>query len=442
MEDNFLSALADIIHENNHIKPELYEELDVKRGLRHKNGTGVLVGLTKVGSVHGYQIANGEKIPEKGRLYYRDYELKDLAAILNAENKFSFEKTMFLLLFGKFPTSTELNLFLSLLREKQTLPEEFTENFLLRKPSQDLMNQLQRAVLCLYVIDENPDDISLTNLISQSLNIIAKFPSLLTYSYHAVRHKHFNESLVIHPPKKDNSIAENILYMLRHNHKYTKTESSTLDLLLVIHAEHGGGNNSTFTSHVVSSTGTDTYSAISASIGSLKGPKHGGANTMVSRMMDHIKNNCNYNDKKALKDYLKKILEKDAFDKTGLIYGMGHAIYTLSDPRADLLKEKARELSIEKGKLEEFEFYENVEKISTELFKDKKGADFEICANVDFYSGFVYRLLNIPESIYTPLFAASRIASWNAHRIEQIIFENKIIRPAYMAIDSQGNLLK
>ena len=441
MDDKFLDALSLIIKQNNNIEPELYEKLDVKRGLRHQNGTGVLVGLTKIGSVHGYNIKDGIKIPEVGKLYYRDYELASLASVLKLENRFSFEKTIFLLLFGKIPTSVELNLFMSSLRELQNLPEEFTENFLLRKPSTDLMNQLQRAVLCLYTLDDNPDDISLNNLIRQALNIIGKFPSILTYSYHAYRHKHFNDSLVIHPPKDDLSIAENILYMLRHNNDFTRIESSTLDLLLVIHAEHGGGNNSTFTSHVVSSTGTDTYSAISASIGSLKGPKHGGANTMVSKMINNIKENVDYTNNEKLKKYLRKILAKEAFDGSGLIYGMGHAIYTLSDPRAELLKEKAEELAKSKNRLEEFEIYKNIEILTKELFKEIKGEHYAICANVDFYSGFVYQLLNIPESIYTPLFATSRIASWNAHRIEQIIFDKKIIRPAYKAVDGNGNVL-
>lgn len=441
MDDKFLDSLSLIIKQNNIIGPELYEKYDVKRGLRHQNGTGVLVGLTKIGSVHGYKIENGVKFPEKGKLYYRDYELRKLASVLKIEDRFSFEKTMFLLLFGKIPTFAELNLFISSLNELQNLPEEFTENFLLRKPSMDLMNQLQRAVLCLYTLDENPDDISLNNLIKQSLNIIAKFPSILTYSYNACRHKHFNDSLVIHPPRADLSIAENILYMLRHNNNFTRIESSTLDLLLVIHAEHGGGNNSTFTSHVVSSTGTDTYSAISASIGSLKGPKHGGANAMVSKMINNIKENIDYSNKDKLRDYLRKILNKEVFDKSGLIYGMGHAIYTVSDPRAELLKEKAEELAESKGKTEEFNLYKNIEEISKALFKEFRGEDFEICANVDFYSGYVYKLLNIPEMMYTPLFATSRIASWNAHRIEQIIFDKKIIRPAYKAIDVDGNLL-
>lgn len=441
MDDKFLDSLSSIINQNNIIEPELYEKYDVKRGLRHKNGTGVLVGLTKIGSVHGYRIENDKKIPEAGRLYYRDYELRKLASILKVEDRFSFEKTMFLLLFGKIPTFAELNLFISSLNEFQNLPEEFTENFLLRKPSIDLMNQLQRAVLCLYTIDDNPDDISLNNLISQALSIIGKFPSILTYSYNAYRHKHFNDSLVIHHPRPDLSIAENILYMFRHNNDFSRIESSTLDLLLVIHAEHGGGNNSTFTSHVVSSTGTDTYSAISAAIGSLKGPKHGGANSMVSKMINNIKENIDYSDKEVLKEYLRKMLNKEVFDKSGLIYGMGHAIYTLSDPRAELLKEKAEELAAAKNKTEEFNLYKNIEEISKELFKEVRGEDFEICANVDFYSGFVYKILNIPEIMFTPLFATSRIASWNAHRIEQIVFDKKIIRPAYKAIDADGNLL-
>ena len=366
MDDKFLDSLSKIIKQNNVIEPELYDRYDVKRGLRHKNGTGVLVGLTKIGSVHGYKIEDNKKIPEKGRLYYRDYEIKKLASILKVEDRFSFEKTMFLLLFGEVPTSAELNLFISSLNGFQNLPEEFTENFLLRKPSIDLMNQLQRAVLCLYTIDDNPDDTSLNNLIRQALSIIGKFPSILTYSYNAYRHKHFNDSLVIHNPRPDLSIAENILYMFRHNNDFSRIESTTLDLLLVIHAEHGGGNNSTFTSHVVSSTGTDTYSAISAAIGSLKGPKHGGANSMVSKMINNIKENVDYSDREKLREYLRKMLNNEVFDKSGLIYGMGHAIYTLSDPRAELLKVKAEELALSKNKTDEFNLYKNIEEISNQ----------------------------------------------------------------------------
>lgn len=441
MKSDFIKEMCNLIHENNFISDKLYDELDVKRGLRNKNGTGVLVGLTKIGSVLGYTVEDGKKIPQKGELYYRGILLEDILKEYGDEKFFSFERTMFLLLFGKIPTNFELKMFNSTLKEYRTLPDEFIENFILRQPSTDIMNQLQRNILCLYTIDSSPDDISLENLINQALHLIAKFPSLLVYSYQAVNHKHFNKSLIIHNPVEEYSIAQNILHMLRDDSKFTDSEAEILDLVLVIHAEHGGGNNSTFTSHVVSSTGTDTYSSISASIGSLKGPMHGGANSMVTKMAENIKQNVNYEDRNQLKEYIKKIFNKEVFDKTGKIYGMGHAIYTLSDPRAVLLKEKAYELAKEKNALKEFELFCNIEELTKEVGKELKGEDFVICANVDLYSGLVYKLLNIPQNIFTPLFALSRIASWNAHRIEQITSDKKIIRPAYKAIDASGNLL-
>ena len=441
MKSDFIKEMCNLIHENNFISNELYDELDVKRGLRNKNGTGVLVGLTKIGSVQGYSVQEGKKIPEKGRLYYRGFLIEDILKEFGEERFFSFEKTMFLLLFGKIPTNFELKMFNSTLKEYRTLPDEFIENFILRQPSKDIMNQLQRTDLCLYSIDSNPDDTSLENLINQALHLIAKFPSLLVYSYHAVNHKHFKQSFIIHNPVKEYSIAQNILHMLRPDSSFTDSEAEILDLILLIHAEHGGGNNSTFTSHVVSSTGTDTYSSVSASIGSLKGPLHGGANSMVSNMIEDIKKNCNYTDETFLKEYIRKIFMGEVFDKSGKIYGMGHAVYTISDPRAVILKKKAYELAKEKGQLEEFELFSNVEKFTKEIGKELKGENFEICANVDLYSGFVYKLLNIPTNIFTPLFALARIASWNAHRIEQITSDKKIIRPAYKAIDVHGKLL-
>ncbi len=442
MKSDFIKELSKLIHKNNFISDELYDELDVKRGLRNKNGTGVLVGLTKIGAVLGYTVEDGKKIPSEGRLYYRDILLGDLLSHYYSEDKsFSFEKTIFLLLFGKVPSTFELKMFLSTLKEYQKLPDEFTENFILRQPSLDIMNQLQRNVLCLYTLDDNPDDTSLENLINQTLNLIAKFPSLLVYSYQAVKHKHFNESLIIHNPIEEFSIAQNILHMLRSDSKFTDSEAEILDLILVIHAEHGGGNNSTFTSHVVSSSGTDTYSSISASIGSLKGPLHGGANSMVTKMVEDIKKNVNYLNREKLKEYIRKIFRKEVFDRSGKIYGMGHAVYTLSDPRAVLLKEKAYELAKEKDALEEFNLYCDIEELTKEVGKELKGENFVICANVDLFSGFVYKLLDIPQNIFTPLFALSRVAGWSAHRIEQLESGKRIIRPAFKAIDSDGNLL-
>lgn len=441
MKSDFIKEMCNLINENNFISDELYNELDVKRGLRNKNGTGVLVGLTKIGSVLGYTIEDGKKIPQDGELYYRGILIEDVLREYGDKKFFSFERTMFLLLFGKIPTDFELKMFNSTLKEYRTLPDEFIENFILRQPSTDIMNQLQRNILCLYTIDPSPEDISLENLIDQTLHLIAKFPSLLVYSYQAVNHKHFNESLVIHHPIEEYSIAQNILHMLRNDSKFTDFEAEILDLILVIHAEHGGGNNSTFTSHVVSSTGTDTYSSISASIGSLKGPLHGGANSMVTKMVEDIKKNTSTQDRQKLKEYIEKIYNREAFDKSGKVYGMGHAVYTLSDPRAVLLKEKAYELAKMKDALEEFELFCSIEELAKEVGKELKGEEFVICANVDLYSGLVYKLLNIPQNIFTPLFALSRLASWNAHRIEQITSDKRIIRPAYKAIDANGKLL-
>ena len=441
MKTDFINELGVMFTENNSISDDIYNKLNVKRGLRNKNGTGVLVGLTKIGSVLGYSIdKDGKKIPADGKLYYRGIPIEKLVAQFRKEKTFCFEKTMFLLLFGKVPSNFELKMFISTLKEYQHLPDEFIEDFILRKPGTDIMNQLQRSVLCLYTLDENPDDISLSNLIDQSLNLIAKFPSLLVYCYQACNYKHFNKSLIIHNPVEEYSIAQNILHMLRSDNNFTELEAEVLDLILVIHAEHGGGNNSTFTSHVVSSTRTDTYSSISASIGSLKGPMHGGANSMVTKMVEDIKKNTNPYDEVKLKEYLKKIFQKEVFDKKGRIYGMGHAVYTISDPRAVILKKKAYELAKEKKALEEFELFSSIEKLTREIGKELKGKNFEICANVDLYSGFVYKLLNIPQNIFTPLFALSRIASWNAHRMEQILVDKKLIRPAYKAIDENGNV--
>ena len=441
MKSDFINELGVMFTENNYISDDIYNKLNVKRGLRNKNGTGVLVGLTKIGSVLGYSIdKDGKKVPSEGKLYYRGIPIEKLVAQFRKEKTFCFEKTMFLLLFGKVPSNFELKMFISTLKEYQHLPDEFIEDFILRKPGTDIMNQLQRSVLCLYTLDENPDDISLSNLIDQSLNLIAKFPSLLVYCYQACNYKHFNKSLIIHNPVEEYSIAQNILHMLRSDNNFTELEAEVLDLILVIHAEHGGGNNSTFTSHVVSSTRTDTYSSISASIGSLKGPMHGGANSMVTKMVEDIKKNTNPYDEVKLKEYLKKIFQKEVFDKKGRIYGMGHAVYTISDPRAVILKKKAYELAKEKKALEEFELFSSIEKLTREIGKELKGKNFEICANVDLYSGFVYKLLNIPQNIFTPLFALSRIASWNAHRMEQILVDKKFIRPAYKAIDENGNV--
>ncbi len=419
----------------NRIPEENYDLYDIRRGLRNPNGTGVLVGLTEVGSVQGYEIIENVKVPSEGKLFYRGYNLTDLVDGFQKDKRMGFEETAYLLLMGALPTQTELSEFNELLNEYRKLPDGFTENMILKIPSNDIMNKLQRSVLVLYSHDEHPDDLSTSNLIRQSMSLIAQFPVILAYGYQAKAHYFENKSLFIHQPDPSVGTAENILRLTRPDCVYSKTEAETLDLLLVIHAEHGGGNNSAFATHVVSSSGTDTYSAISAALGCLKGPKHGGANRKVYEMVQDIETHCpEWNNEQDLKEYLKKIIDKKAFDGKGLIYGMGHAVYTNSDPRAVLLKEKARELAEEKNCLSSFELYESIERLTKIIFKERKGESAVIAANVDLYSGFVYEMLDIPPALYTPLFAAARVAGWCAHRIEQVISDPKIIRPAYKSV--------
>ena len=432
IHDHTYSRLTALAEKNNFIHPNLYKQHNVKRGLRNENGTGVIAGLTRVGNVQGYELINQIKIPAEGKLYYRGINLEDIVSGFQRENRRGFEECIYLLLFGVLPSRTQLEEFNQILDEERALPSSFTENMILKIPSKDIMNKLQRSILVLYSQDDNPDDTSIPNVLKQCLKLIARFPTIISYGYQAKAHYFDKKSLFIHSPQKGLGTAENILYMIRPDNKYSSTEAEILDLSFVIHAEHGGGNNSAFATHVVSSSGTDTYSAITAAVGSLKGPKHGGANIRVREMIEDIKANvADTSNKSQLKDYLWKIIRKEAFNKEGLIYGMGHAIYTKSDPRAVLLKNKALELAIEKDRVDEFNLYKNIEALSLELFKELKGEDYTICANVDLYSGFVYELLNIPAELYTPLFAASRISGWCAHRIEQLVCDNKIIRPAY-----------
>lgn len=433
ISSNGLNKFIELAENNNLIGQNYYDMYEVKRGLRNNNGTGVLVGLTKVGDVHGYILDEGEKVPELGRLSYRGIDIKEFVAGFQKEKRFGFEEACYLLLFGVSPNVEELEDFKNILGEARTLPSGFTEDMMLKFPSNDIMNKLQRSILVSYSFDDNADDTSVSNVLKQSINLIGLFPTLISYGYEAKAHYYDNKSLYIHSPQKNLSTAENILYMIRPDNKYSAVEAETLDLSLVLHAEHGGGNNSAFATHVVSSSGTDTYSAIAAAVGSLKGPKHGGANIRVAQMMDLIKSEVkNWKDEEEIENYLLKILNKEVYDKTGLIYGMGHAVYTLSDPRAELLKDKAEELAIEKGREDEFNLYKIIEKISMKLFLDRKG--IRLSANVDFYSGFVYDMLNIPRELYTPIFATARVAGWCAHRIEQLVSEPKIIRPAYKSV--------
>jgi len=434
-----INSLAEIAEIHNFIPPELYTRYNVKRGLRNEDGTGVLVGLTEIGEVHGYIVVDEEKIPDEGKLTYRGIDVKELVHGFQAEGRFGFEETCYLLLFGELPNARQLAVFNSLLGKSRKLPPFFTENMILKSPSRDIMNKLQRSILALYSYDRNPDDTSIKNALRQCIALIAYTPTIVAYGYMAKNHYYDKESLYLHTPSPELSTAENLLYLIRPDQKYTKEEAEILDLSLVLHAEHGGGNNSAFTTYVVSSTGTDTYSAISAAVGSLKGPKHGGANNRVMAMIDNIKENIkDWNDPEEIKRYLFKILRKEAFDGSGLIYGLGHAIYTISDPRAVLLKEKAKELAAIKGRAEEFNLYETIAEQGIQAFSEYKGnGDAPICANVDYYSGFVYDMLNLPRDLYTPIFAMARMGGWCAHRLEQLVSEPRIIRPAYKSVKAR-----
>ena len=416
------------------IEPALYEKYNVKRGLRNKDGTGVLVGLTKIGEVRGYMIDESDKVSIPGKLMYRGINMADIVNENAKRNRHAFEETMYLILMGTLPTKDELSEFKDILSEHRALLAGFTEDMILKAPSPNIMNKLARSVLASYSYDKDPDNLEIGNLLRQSVELIARFPAMVAYAYQAKKHYYDHDSLYLHSPKPDYDTAENILHLIRRDNSFTKLEADTLDLMLVIHAEHGGGNNSSFATHVVSSSGTDTYSAIAAAVGSLKGPKHGGANAKVMGMIDEIKQNCDWRDEGSLRDYLVKIINKEAYDKTGLIYGMGHAVYTLSDPRAQLLKAKAFEMAESTGSTDEFLMYERIERMTPELFSEIKGGGKQLCANVDLYSGFVYSMMNIPEELYTPLFAVSRVASWCAHRMEEIVAGGKIIRPAYKSV--------
>ena len=409
----------------------LYQEYDVKRGLRDSTGKGVLTGLTEISDVNGYNVVEGVKEPADGELFYQGYDVKKLVG-QDLGKRYAFEETTYLLLFGKLPTKEQLETFVEILSSLQELSGQFIRDVIMKAPSPNLMNGLQRSVLTLYSYDENPDDISVPNVLRQSLQMVAKLPLIAVYNYHAYRHFHFFDSLVIRPANPEYSTAENILHMLRPNGKFTELEARVLDAALVLHAEHGGGNNSTFTNHVVTSSGTDTYSAVAASIASLKGPRHGGANLKVQQMFQDLRAKCtDINSEDAIREYLQKVLKKEAFDGSGLIYGMGHAVYTLSDPREVVLKEYARKLAEAKGMMADFELYAKVEKIAAELIMQRSHVMKPVCANVDFYSGLVYTMLGIPEELFTPLFAISRISGWSAHRLEELVNKGKIIRPAY-----------
>lgn len=425
-----IERLAQKCEGNGHIDPELYDRYEVKRGLRYKSGRGVLTGLTEIGEVKSYTIDDGEMIPCEGKLYYHGVDIEEIVEGFTSEGRFGFEEVVYLLIFGEQPNSEELADFRNLLAEYRQLPTSFVRDIIMKAPSRDMMNTLARSVLTLYSYDERSDDTNVANVLRQSLELIALFPLLSVYGYQAYNHYQKGHSLFIHTPPAELSTAETILYTLRPDTKYTELEAKLLDICLVAQAEHGGGNNSTFTTHVVSSSGTDTYSSVAASLGSLKGPKHGGANKKVVEMFTDIKENVkDWEDENEVREYLQKILNKEAFDRSGLIYGIGHAVYSLSDPRTTILKKYVGNLAKEKGREKEMALYEMIERIAPELLKMKRNRP--VSANVDFYSGFVYDMLGLPLELYTPIFAIARIAGWSAHRIEELMNSSKIVRPAY-----------
>ncbi len=434
-ESNKLNQLCNLAEKSSYINPELFGKYEVKRGLRDINGRGVLAGLTEIGEVHSYIVNENEMIPVPGQLIYRGYDIVNLVDGFMSGDRFGFEETCYLLLFGALPNQNELDDFKRLLAQNRKLPEDFARDIILKAPSKDMMNVLARSVLSLYSFDDNPDDISILNVLKQCIKLIAAFPSIAVYGYQAYSHYHGNNSLYIHSPQPELSTAETILHLLRPDSGYTKLEAILLDLALVLHAEHGGGNNSSFVTHVVTSSGTDTYSVVAAALGSLKGPRHGGANIKVIQMFEELKQQVqNWTDERQIEDYLAKILNKEAFDRSGLIYGIGHAVYSISDPRAIILKEYAGRLAQEKGLEDEFNLYTKVEKLAPEVIGKVRRMYKGVSANVDFYSGFVYRMLNIPPELYTPIFAVSRIVGWSAHRIEELVNAGKIIRPAYKSV--------
>lgn len=435
MENIEINDFLPLAEETYKIDPSLFKNYKVKRGLRNADGTGVLAGLTSIGEVRGYIIDDCDKVPVAGKLLYRGVNIRKIIKNSLEEKRPSFEEAAFLLLFGKLPTKNEYEKFHRLLGETRPLPVGFNEDIIMKTPCQDIMNKLARSVLSLYSYDDNPEEITLENLLRQSVELISRMGTIVAYSYHARRHHFDNESLYIHPTKPENSTAENFLHLIYPNGEFSEEEAELLDLMLTLHAEHGGGNNSAFACRVVSSTGTDTYSAVASAICSLKGPRHGGANKAVLDMVSDIKNNVkDWTNEGQIADYLRKIVNKEAGNGSGLIYGMGHAVYTVSDPRAAILKAKAEEMAKIKGFEEEFNLFALIEQLSPEILCEKWGVKRAVCANIDLYSGLVYQMLNIPPELYTPLFAVSRIVGWCSHRIEELLTNGKILRPAYKSV--------
>lgn len=428
-------TLAEKCGENSNIDPQLYNKYQVKRGLRDLDGKGVITGLTEISTINSSKLIDGKSVPCRGELYYRGINVNDIVSGFLKDDRFGFEETVYLLLFGNLPDKKELEDFENMLCEYRSLPTNFVRDVIMKAPNSDIMNSLARSVLTLYSYDNNANDLSIPNVLRQCIQLIANFPMLSVYAYHAYNHYEKFKGLYIHRPSPNLSSAENILRMLRPDKMFTHMEARILDMALVLHAEHGGGNNSTFTTHVVTSSGTDTYSSVAASLCSLKGPKHGGANIKVKHMFDDLKANISdWKDDDQIKDYLRKLLNKEAFDKSGLIYGMGHAVYSISDPRAEIFKSSVGKLSEEKGRYDEYLLYTKVAELATELISEKRKIYKGVSPNIDFYSGFAYSMLELPEELYTPMFATARIAGWSAHRIEELINANKIIRPAYLSV--------
>ena len=428
-------AMSALCSKNGCIDQELYTKYDVKRGLRDINGKGVLAGLTEISEIISSKTVDGKSVPCDGELYYRGYNINDLVTGFTRDKRFGFEEITYLLLFGELPSKKQLDDFSRLLSDYRQLPTTFVRDIIMKSPSNDIMNGLARGVLTLYSYDDMPNDISIPNVLRQSLELIALFPLIAVYSYQAKAYYHDNDSFFIHQPNPEYSTAENILHMLRSDSSFSALEAHILDLALVLHAEHGGGNNSTFTTHVVTSSGTDTYSAIAAALASLKGPKHGGANIKVTMMFEDMKNKLSdWEDEDAIRDYLKKLLHKEAFDRSGLIYGMGHAVYSVSDPRAAILKKAVKSLSEEKHMEKEYSLYSKIERLAPEVIAKERKIYKGVSANIDFYSGFAYSMLRLPPELYTPIFAIARISGWSAHRIEELLVAGKIIRPAYKAV--------
>ncbi|WP_066713491.1 citrate/2-methylcitrate synthase [Clostridium sp. Marseille-P299] len=432
-----VKKLVEVCERCDKVESDLYKEYDVKRGLRDINGKGVVAGLTNISEVHAKDIVKGEEVPCEGKLYYRGYDIRNLTQGFLSEGRFGFEEIAYLLLVGELPNEEELKEFKAELGKRRTLPQNFFRDVIMKAPSKDMMISLSKSILTLYSYDSDAENTSLSNVMRQCLNLISQFPMLAVYSYHAYNQS-IGNSLFIHPPKEELSTAENILMMLRPNKKYTKFEAAVLDLALVLHMEHGGGNNSSFTTRVVSSSGTDTYSVMAAALGSLKGPRHGGANIKVMQMFEDLKAKVyNWEDQDEVANYLRKVLRKEEFDQSGLIYGIGHAVYSISDPRAEIFKIFVEELAKNKGQEAEFNLYTTVEKLAPKLIAEERRIYKGVNTNVDFYSGFVYHLLGLPLELYTPIFAIARIVGWSAHRLEEIVSAEKIIRPAYQSIATQ-----